>query len=53
MSFDVMGVFDEFYMKPWRCGYETRSWLRNMDMKDNVNVNKILIDGYSFSCHFR
>jgi hypothetical protein len=45
MSADVMGAFDEVYMKPQRCGYGTQSWLRNMDMKDNVNAGKTLIDG--------
>ena len=45
MSANVMGAFDEIYMKPHRCGYGTRSWLRNMDMKDNVNAGNTLIDG--------
>jgi hypothetical protein len=45
MSTDVMGTFDEVYMKPQRCGYGTQIWLRNMDMKDSVNGGKILIDG--------
>jgi hypothetical protein len=49
MSADVMGAFDEVYMNPQRCGYGTQSWLRNMDMKDNVNAGKTLIDGYSLS----
>jgi hypothetical protein len=45
MSTYVMDTFDEVYMKPQRCGYGTQSLLRNMDMKDNENVGKILIDG--------
>jgi hypothetical protein len=44
MSSYALGAFDEVYMKPQRCGYVTRSWLRNMDMKDNVNACKTLID---------
>jgi hypothetical protein len=49
----VVGAFDEVYMKPQRCGYGTRSWSRNMDMKDSVNLGKTLIDGYSLLFHFR
>jgi hypothetical protein len=45
MSADVMGAFDEVYMKPRRCGHETQSCLRNKDMKDSVNVGNTLIDG--------
>jgi hypothetical protein len=45
MSTDVMGAFEEVYKKPQRCGYETRSCLRNKDMKDSVNVGNTLIDG--------
>jgi hypothetical protein len=49
MSTGVMGAFDKVYMKPHRCGYETQSWLRNMDMKDSVIACKILID--DSPCH--
>jgi hypothetical protein len=52
MSSDVMGAFDEFYMNPQKCGYETQSWLKNMDMKDSVNAGKIPIDGWYLSCSF-
>jgi hypothetical protein len=45
MSTDVMGAFDEVYMKPQRYGYGTQSWLRNMDMKDSVHAGKTLMDG--------
>jgi hypothetical protein len=45
MLVDVMGPFDEVYMKPQRCGCGTQSWLKNMDMKDSVNVGETLIDG--------
>jgi hypothetical protein len=44
-STDVMGAFDEVYMKPRRCGYGTKSCFRNMNMKDNVNSSKTLMDG--------
>jgi hypothetical protein len=46
MSAYVMDTFDEVYMKPHRCGYGTRSLLRNIDMKESENAGKILIDGY-------
>jgi len=52
MSLDVMGAFDEVYMKPQRCGYGTQIWFRNMDMKDIVNEKNILIDGYYLSWNF-
>jgi len=45
MSADVLGTFDEVYMKPRRCGYGTQHWLRNMHMKDSGNAGKTLIDG--------
>jgi hypothetical protein len=45
MSADVMGAFDEVYMKPQRCGYGTQSWLRNMEMKERENASNTLIDG--------
>jgi hypothetical protein len=48
----IKGAFDKVYMKPQRYGYGIRSWLRNMDMKDNVNVGKTLIYGYHSSFHF-
>jgi hypothetical protein len=45
MSSNMMGAFDEVYMKPQKCGYGTQSWLKRMDMKDSVNLCKIPIDG--------
>jgi hypothetical protein len=45
MLVDVLGAFDEVYTKPQRCGHETRSWLRNMEMKDSVNAGNSLMDG--------
>jgi hypothetical protein len=52
MSIDVMGAFDEVYMKPQRCGYGTQSWSMNKDMKDNVIEGNTLIDGYSSLLNF-
>jgi hypothetical protein len=45
ISTDLMGAFDEVYIKPQRCGYGTQSWLRNMYMNDSVNVGNTLIYG--------
>jgi hypothetical protein len=45
MSKYVMSAFDEVYMKPSRCGHETRSCLRNKDMKYNVNAGNSIMDG--------
>jgi hypothetical protein len=46
-----MGAFDDVYTNPQRSGHETRSCLRNKNMKDSVNSGNTLIDGYSSSCH--
>jgi hypothetical protein len=51
MPIDVLGTFDEVYMKPQKHGHETQICLRNKDIKDSVNVSNTLIYGYSLSYH--
>jgi len=43
MEKKVMSAFDEVYIKPRRFGYETQSCFRIKDIKETVNVGKILI----------
>jgi hypothetical protein len=45
MSTDVMGAFDEVYMKTYRYGYGTPIWSSNMFMNYVVNVGISLMDG--------